>query len=179
MKIRLLAVPLLALLVTCGSGIAQEKPPALSEQTEFSTEDEAVKNPVPIPEDVLAILGADLMVRDVMKNGDLPVEKPPLSWFSASCIHLADPRENDLVVMGQGQLRGANVITFWVFRSAANGHVLVLTAPAHDLIVKTMRWKGLREIEMLAATAAQVHTVLFRFDGREYKVFREKWEPIR
>jgi hypothetical protein len=178
MKVRSSAFVLLVLFVTCGAGVTQEKRNALPEQTEFSAEDESVKRPVPIPGDVLAILSQDELVRSVMENVESPPEKAPASWFSASYVHLANSGHNDLVVMGQGELRGANVITFWVFRSTGQGHVLVLTAPAHDLIVKKTQWKGLREIQMLAATAVQIHTVLFRFDGREYKVSREKWEPI-
>ncbi len=152
---------------------------ASHEQTEFSAEDEGVKKPVTLPKDVMTLLRQDDRVRNVLENEDPPAEKLPPSWFSASIVHLAGPAEEDFVIMGEGEMRGANVIMFWIFRNTAHGHELVLTAPAHDLIVKKSRSNGYRDIEMLAATAVQFHTVILKFDGHQYRVHRDKWEPIR
>jgi len=149
------------------------------EQTRFSAEDERVEKPVEVPADVLDLLKQDQMVRNVLEDQSRPAHDLPVSWFSASAIHLGPTEETDLVVVGEPPLSGANTVTFWVFRSTAQGYALVLTAPAHDLIVKGTRSFGVRDIEMLATTAMQVHTVLFRFDGQQYKIYREKWEPIR
>jgi len=148
------------------------------EQTEFSAEDEAVKVPIALPQGVMDILRSDEMIGMVMRNQDPQIEKFPPSWFSASVIHLGTSGETDFVVVAEGPLIGANVTTFWVIRSTPSGYEVVLNAPAHDLSVKPGRAVGLRDIEMLAATAVQVHTVMYRFDGKSYKVFRDTWEPI-
>jgi hypothetical protein len=179
MKIGLRAAALFICLTICCVGLAQTERAHTSEQTAFSAEDEAVRNPVAIPEDIWAILQQDEMVRTFIENAEGTSARLPRSWFSASKVRLAGAQEKDFVIMGEGQLRGANVITFWVFRSTPRGHELVLTAPAHDLLVRKSSHNGLRDIEMLANTASSVHTVDFRFDGKKYAIFREKWEGIK
>jgi hypothetical protein len=165
-------------LSVCGRGPAQAKRPIDPEQRQFSAEDEGVKKPVAIPDDVLAILGKDEFVRDALEDEMPPTGKPPRSWFSASAVHLSSPDKIDFVVVGEGKLLGANVTTFWIFRATPHGHELVLTAPAHDLIVMNTRWRGYREIEMSAETAVKFSSVLFRWNGRKYVAFREKSEPM-
>jgi hypothetical protein len=179
MKIGWGAIILLTALAYRGPATAQAKHTYSSEQVHFSAEDEGVQKPVPIPEDVLAILNQDELVRNVLKNEGIPADKLPLSWFSASFIHLSSLGEPDLVVLGEGDLRGANVVTFWVFCSTPHGHELVLMAHEHDLEVKKARWKGHREIEISGETAIQFSSVLLRWDGDKYAAYREKSEPIK
>jgi hypothetical protein len=104
-QVLILAVALMMLAGAMSQGKGHPQP----EQTEFSAEDAVVNKPVVIPDDVLAILCQDGFVSGTL---DSPSDKIPPSWFSASVIHLGDPREEDLVVEAQGELRGANVIMF-------------------------------------------------------------------
>jgi hypothetical protein len=90
-------------------------------------------------------------------------------------VHLAGAREEDILVMGEGTLRGANMITFWVFRPTVRGYELILNGPAHDLTVGKTRWKGFREIVLRSATANKVHEATLRFNGRRYVLSSEKW----
>ena len=138
-----------------------------------------MNKPVAIPDDVLAILSEDRTISNVMKNADDAPKELPLSWFSASVIHLGGPGEQDLIVEAQGELRGANVIGFWVFQPTTTGYRPVLAAPAHDLIVRKTVSNGHRDIQLLAATATAIHTVQFRFDGKRYVIYSEKWEDIK
>ncbi|HEY6969800.1 MAG TPA: hypothetical protein VJA94_11390, partial [Candidatus Angelobacter sp.] len=135
---------IIVVLIIGTAGIAQRKGPDASEQTEFSAEDSAVKNPVPVPADVLNILRKDDLVRNILEDQKIPAEQMPASWFSASAIHLSSPKREDLVVVAEGPLAGGNVVTFWVFCATPRGYELVLMAPAHDLEVKNTRWKGHR-----------------------------------
>src|SRR6185437_5775044 len=121
-----------------------------SEQTKFSAEDSGLRNPIPIPKDVLALLIRDKGVQDELEYDHLSVEKLPTSWFSASTIHLSASDKPSIIVQAEGPLLGANVTTFWVFNTTARGHELVLTASAHHLIVKNKRWKGYRVIELVS-----------------------------
>jgi hypothetical protein len=177
MKIRSSVVFLLVVLPVCGQGLAQDKPHIGHEQLQFSVEDEGVKKPVDIPDDVLAILIKDELVHNVLQYTELPVGKIPQDWFSAAAIHLSTPDKADLLVVGEGPLRGANVTTFWLFNTTPNGHELVLRAIAHELNVKKTVWKEYREIELLNAAAYQASSVLLRWDGKQYAAYLEKIEP--
>jgi len=169
---------LLTFLVLCSTLTLEGKGPGSSEQRHFSAEEPDVKNPIAIPRSVLAILRQDEMVLNALQYQDIPGEKIPPSWFLASAIHLK-PGEADLIVVGKEPLAGANVVTFWVFCSTDHGYKLVLTAPAHDLIVKNTRWKGHRDIELSSESAVQFSSVLCRFDGERYTPYKTKSEPIR
>jgi len=161
-----------------GELIPESKSSRPSEQRHFSAEVAGVDNPVAIPPSVLAILRQDKMVLNTLEYEDIFSEKIPLSWFSASAIHLK-PGEADLIVMGKESLAGANVVTFWVFCSTDHGYKLVLTAPAHDLIVMNTRWKGHRDIELASESAVQFSSVLCRFDGEQYVPYKTESEPLR
>jgi hypothetical protein len=139
-----------------------------SAQTHFSAEDSSVRQPVAIPNSVLTVLREDEAVRIALANDGISAGNLPRSWLSASATHLSNSKELDLVVMGEGALRGTNITTFWVFCATAGGYNLVLTAPAHDLIVKNARSNGHRDIELISMTAVQVSRVLLRFNGERY-----------
>lgn len=147
-----------------------------SEQTHFSAEDEAVKKPALIPEDVLAALKKDHDVAEVIENDT--EEKFSSSWFSASAIHLSVHRADDLVVVAEPPLAGANITTFWIFRAIPSGHSLVLKVGAHDLEVKPSRTNGYRDIEASAETAVVFTSALYKFDGKTYKAQQEKSNVI-
>jgi hypothetical protein len=166
MGIKIVSILLVVFSFWTKAGASEEPHP--SAQTHFSAEDSSVKRPVPIPNSVLTVLREDEAVRIALANEGIGAGNIPLSWFSASAIHLSDSKHLDLIVMGEGVLRGSNVTTFWVFCAAPSGYKLVLTAPAHDLIVKNARWKGRRNIELTSMTAVQASTVLLRFNGERY-----------
>jgi hypothetical protein len=152
--------------------VAQQRKSPASEQLLFTAEDEHVKKPIPIPDDILAILRDDDLVRSSLENEG--VSTIPTSWFSASAIGLRDHGVKDLVLVGEGPLHGTNVTTFWVFRSKSDSHELVLTAPAHTMAFKKTRSKGYRNIELTSATARQISTVIYQFDGKQYRKVQSK-----
>jgi hypothetical protein len=161
------AISLLVFLMICSFVTAEGKRLPL-EQTDFSAEDDSVHRPVQILADIMAVLGKQEMVRHVLDYENLPVEKLPTSWFSASAIHLSGPKELDLVVVGKPPLAGANTVPFWVFLATSHGYQLVLMQSAHDLTVKNTRWKGYREIEASAESAVEFYSAMFGFDGNQY-----------
>lgn len=144
------------------------------EQLLFSAEDETFDHPLPIPRGVLEILRKDTQVLQyleaVKKSPDELTGRP----FLASQVHLDGPDELDLIVMGIDRLRGANVATFWVFRSLNNQFELVLKITAHGLRVETSRWKGLRNIEAGTVTGSKVYIDVHKFDGTRYKLYHSK-----
>jgi hypothetical protein len=150
-----------------------------TEQIHFSAEDLSVKHPVEIPQDVMRILQQDDMVRNFAEDQKVALDKLPAGWFSASRIELGRAGPRDLVVAAEGPLAGGNVEVFWVFVHQSHGFGLALMVPAHDLVVKSTRSHGYRDIDALAATAVIVTTVRFRFDGRSYLPYRSTSEHIR
>lgn len=168
-----------AAVLTLGVSVAGQTVRTSLEQTHFSAEDAGVKHPVPLPSQVVEILRRDELVRDVLENRNMTPDNLPASWFSASEITLGSLGEKDLIVAAEGPLVGGNVDTYWVFIRKDKGYVLVLTIPTHDLIVKSSRFGGYRNLEVLAATASTVTTVYLRFDGRQYREYSAKTEDIK
>jgi hypothetical protein len=149
-----------------------------SSQIHFSAEDAAVKQPVPLPADVLKLLAADEVVRDTIKAEGLGTKKPPSSWFSTSVVNLSPDNGRHLLVMAIGPLRGANVTHFWIFQTTSRGYRLVLNAPAHDVIVKNTTSFGLRDIELVSMSAVTLSRAVCRFNGKHYVVPDRKLVPI-
>jgi hypothetical protein len=174
----LLTLVLGSLMVFGGaSAIAQSR--VGHEQRHFSAEDETVKNPVAIPLAVRALLAKEEMVRDAARFDHIAPEDFPASWFLTSAVSLGNEGEKDLVLVGRGPMSGANITQFWVFHATDEGYDLVLQAGAHDLFVNDRMQHGFREIELQSATGIRFYTVVFRFDGKRYKVIRNTSESTR
>jgi hypothetical protein len=139
------------------------------EQHLFSAMDDSVNHPVPLPPSVLAALSHDPDIGVKLKAESLIPDKLPASWFVVSEIHLGGPSERDLVVVGVGPVRGANVTTFWLFRPGNADYELLLKAPALGLEIKNSRTNGYRNIELVSATAVEVSKLECTFRGGAYQ----------
>jgi hypothetical protein len=148
------------------------------EQAHFSAEDESDAPHCPSGRSTAPDQRGPF-VAEALKSQAPATTQVPAGWLMASGVHLAGPDENDIVVVAAGLLSGANVTTFWVLRPADRSYELLLTAPAHDLVIKRTRSKGYKEIELLSATAVEVSTVSLRFDGKRYQVHARSSNPIR
>jgi hypothetical protein len=148
-------------------------------QTHFSAEDEHVNHPVAIPAEVLALLAKDELVHDVLEDQKIAPADLPASWFSAAEIQLGGKGERDYIIASQGPLLGANIDPFWVIIHGPQGFKLALSTSTHDLIAKRTRSHGYWDLELDAMTASTITTARFRFDGSEYKEFREKTTDIK
>lgn len=180
MKKSLVIIGIVAsVLVSAGAVTVGQTAPRSVEQRHFSAEDEGVKHPTAIPDEVLAILAKDDMVRDQLEHESIAMVLPPQSWFSASQIHLHETGENDLIVVAEGPLVGANVDTFWVFIHTSQGFKLALTIPAHDLAVLSRRSHGYRNIAASAENCCTITNAYFRFNGKEYERYSSKTEDIK
>jgi len=162
-----------------GFGAQGQKSHAEREQRQFSAEDEAVKRPVTIPDEVMKILAKDERTGDELAEEGLTTEQLPQTWFSAAKVHLGGPIEEDLIVTSVGPLRGANIDPFWVFIHNSHGYRLVLTDFVHDLIVENTRSHGYRDLVTYSMTASTISTVRFRFDGSLYQEASSKLEDLK
>jgi hypothetical protein len=118
---------------------------------------------------VLAALSRDPDIGTIPKADSLTPDKLPASWFLVSEIHLGGPAERDLVVIGVGPVRGANVTTFWLFRPTNTDYERLLNAPALGLEIKRSRTNGNRNIELTSAAAGRVSTLQCKFRGGSYQ----------
>jgi hypothetical protein len=139
--------------------------------------EEEIEHPVSLPEDVLQILRQDKDNQRSLEDNQTPNEMPA-SWFVASQISLNNDSQPDLIVMGVGPLRGANITPFWVFNNSLKGYKLVLMTATHSLTILDARTKGHRQIKTAAMTAVDVHINVYKFNGREYQVQHSLREPI-
>jgi hypothetical protein len=174
------AAQLLAVIVLLASSrFLDARQTHATEQLEFSAEDPAVKNPVAIPDQVLAVLRQDRTVASVLENQKIQPRDLPSSWFSASAIHLSKSGREDLVVVGEPPVSGGSGALFWVFLRTEGGYRLALAAAGHDLLVRKSYSNGYRNIELVAMTAEQVSRTLCRFDGQRYRRVKMRSNPIR
>jgi|GEM_PF-2881221 hypothetical protein len=82
-------------------------------------------------------------------------------------------------VVANYPVAGANTTFFWIFRTTGKGHNLILTAMAHNLNVKSTRWNGFKEIEVLSVTLGQANVGLYRFNGTGYTLYKATSERIQ
>ncbi len=143
------------------------------EQVHFSAGDETVERAIQVPDEIMAILRNDGGIRQFLESEHLSAAHLPVSWFAASEVHLAGPKEKDIVVVGIGKLKRAGLTTFWVFRPMHLGYEVLLSAIEHDLTVTDERWKGYRIIKTSAVTPTSIRSAAYRFEGGQYKMFKD------
>jgi hypothetical protein len=86
----------------------------------------------------------------------------------------------DIVVKPvEPRLFGANIIPFWVFRNTGRSYRLALHTYALGLEILPKRTKGFRDIRASSATAVDVLTTTYKFDGKAYELKATSREPIK
>lgn len=146
------------------------------EQVVFNAED-AIQHPVGVPAEVLQLLRRDERNRTCLEDNQSADDIPP-TWFTASEIDLNNDKEKDLIVKANNPcLFGANIDPFWVFRKSTDGYELVLRVHTLSLEVLDISTRGYRDIRTQAATAKEVLTTMYKFDGNKYKAMRSWREP--
>jgi len=147
-------------------------------QTSFGAEQE-MQQPVSIPQDVLEILRHD---EGIQRNARVGESQSDISasWFVASEINLNDDQVPELIVQSANpRLFGANLVPFWIFRKTLKGNELTLRVDALKLeLLKTKR-KGYRNIRTTKATANEVISSYYEFDGNKYEKRHSSREPIK
>ncbi len=168
-------------IITSSAPIEAQRPEktSLKEQSLFGADDQTVDRPVKVPDGALEILRKDEQVLRYLDAEQKSAHELTAEAFLASEVHLDGPDETDLVVMGEDRLRGANVVTFWVFRKVPEGYRLVLKSTATGLRVEHARWKGLRNISTGSPIAGSSVEVFYRFDGKKYQHYRGRSESIK
>jgi len=98
----------------------------------------------------------------------LSLAQLPGAWFTAGAVNLGEPDEKLLVVMGTGELRGANISPFWILRWPGQSCDLLLATAAHHLGFLDTKTHGLPDVQVGFASTGNTSEHQYKFDGRAY-----------
>lgn len=156
-----------------GTASSQDKASmtSASEQLQFSASGRVQKT-VTIPNDVLLDLKQDKLVKATLSQGH---PAGVASLLLASVIHLNSSDEEDLVVIGQGELVSYGNTVFWIYRPSSKGYEMIFTTYGGELTVKNSRTKEYRDLTMVTPDGPRFHRAQYHFDGRQYLVASETY----
>jgi hypothetical protein len=140
---------------------------ALREQTTFSG-DEPLQRPVALPTPVLKML-LDTEKGKQALEAENPDESAPSKWFHATEVHLAQPGQIDLVIVGSYPMSGADNTWFWVVRNASKAPRIVLFTGGNGLRLLNGRTNGYRDVRTSWASPREVVITEYKFIGGKYK----------
>lgn len=159
------------------AGAQQQSPPKVPERLIFSAEEERFENSVPLSLEAKRALATDESIVAALREEGFSAETIPANWFTAAVVHLADPKRDDLVVMGNEIGRGAYTSMFLILSASEPGYRIVFRTDAHDLEILPGRSKGLCNLLTAVVTLRYNSTDEYRFDGKRYKVARRTLQP--
>jgi FG-GAP repeat len=147
------------------------------EQDKFNAE-MPINNPVTIPEDVLNVLRDDRRNQSCLAPQQTN-KQIPATWFVGSAVDLNGDGQPDLLVTAANTcLFGANVNPFWVFMKTPQGNRLVLKLSSLQVEFLHEKTNGSRDIRSDSATAREVLTTIYRFNGTQYQASRSWRQKI-
>ena len=141
----------------------QANPPAV-----FSSEEDSVPGAVALPECARTWLARDAQVSLRLDRLHLSLAQLPDAWFVAGAVNLGKPNKKLLVVMGTGELRGANTSPFWILRWPGRSCDLLLATAAHHLEFLDTETRGLPDVQIGFASTGNTSEHQYKFDGRAY-----------
>ena len=148
-------------------------------QTRFGLE-EPIRHSFPITSPVVRVLRADSHVRECVARE--PQVKHIAPWFKASAIDLNADGRLDLVVQLSDSaplcLMGANIGPFWVLQRLGHGYRKILRTHMLGISILRMKSQGFRDIEASQATAVDILTTIYRFNGTTYQPHGSKRRPL-
>lgn len=154
---------------------AQSKPK--SEQNSFQ-EDEDIKHPAELPKVVLDILAKSDRVKDCLKYY-ASLKGSDASWFEAAVVTLGRNGSHGFVVKGkQSCLWAADASWYWIFRQTDAGYDMVLSSPGNAVSLLDSYTAGYRDVMVFRASAAELSTAKYKFNGTVYEIAKNRSEPV-
>ncbi len=162
------------LVLTAFAGIAliahgQEAHPA-AEQKLFSPGDSPIQHPVTLQPDVLRVLLATQTAKQTLSVLDDSQKTNPSQLFQAGEVHLSNPNQVDLVVIGVAPMKGADANWFWIVRSARKDPQVVLFGGGDSLEVLDNKTHGAKDIRIAWSSSFETEATTYQFDGAIYQV---------
>jgi hypothetical protein len=134
----------------------------------FSSEEDSLPGAVALPECARMWLARDAHVSRQLDRLQLSLAQLPGAWFTAGAVNWGEPNEKLLVVMGTGELRGANINPFWILRWLGQSCDLLLATAAHHLEFLSTKTHGLPDVQIGFASSGNTSEHQYKFDGSAY-----------
>ena len=172
-----LAISTLALLTASLTYVRAQSKSKSEQQTSFQ-EDEEIQHPVELPKAVLDILAKSDRVKSCLKYAK-SLKESNASWFEAAVVTLGQNMSNGFVVKAkQSCLWAADASWFWIFRQTDTGYDMVLSAAGNALSLLNSYTAGCRDVTVFRASAAQLSTAKYKFNGNVYEIVKNTSEPV-
>jgi hypothetical protein len=143
----------------------------------FSSEEDSFPVAVALPECARTWLARDAHVSRRLDRLHLSLAQLPGTWFTAGAVNLGEPNEKLLVVMGTGELRGANTSPFWILRWPGQSCDLLLVTTAHHLEFLDTKTNELPDVQIGFASTGNTSERQYKFDGRAYMEADDACQP--
>jgi len=165
--------------VAVGISVAQDKKAhATHEQTRF-VEGDPLQQAVGLSANVLKVLLETEEGKQGLAFANDSQQKNAARLFQAREIHLSGPDEVDLIVVGIPPMTGADNGWFWLVRSANKNPQVVLFSGGNTLELMGSKTLGYRDIRSVFSTASETRKAIYHFDGKQYKLWNDKWTKNR
>lgn len=146
-------------------------PPA--DQSSFSV-DGPLQNPEPLSPEVLKVLLATDAAKQGLGFASKSQRADPAQLFRAAEVHLSQPDQADLVVIGVCPMCGDDNAWFWIVSSATKNPRVILVAGGNILQVLNSSSKGYRDIQSVWSSPSETDTTLYHFNGVQYELRKRK-----
>jgi|SRR5579859_255676 len=168
---------LIVAFVCAGAAGAQgKKPNPIYEQTIFSGE-ESFQHPVSLSPAVLKVLLKTKAAKEGLAFASDSERSNPAQLFRAAAVHLSRTDDIDFVVRGIDWMSGADNDWFWIVRSAHTQPRVVLFVGGNSIELMRTRTNGYCNIRSDWSSPQETRDAVYHFDGRKYKLWKEKWTP--
>jgi hypothetical protein len=95
--------------------------------------------------------------------------------FRGLTVHLRNEQQKDMIVRGDFPMTGGDNTWFWIVTSAENSP-FALWVQGNGVTILSSRHNGYADIRTDWAAGSRRAIRIFRYDGHQYKLFREKYE---
>jgi len=144
-----------------------------AEQTSFS-EDGPLKSPATLSPDVLKLLLATDAAKEGFAYANAAQHANPAQLFRAADVHLTQPGQTDLIIIGVCPMCGGDTAWFWIVSDADHNPKVVLAAGGKTLEVLNSSSKGYHDIQSLWSSPAETVALVYHFNGVQYELHKRK-----
>jgi hypothetical protein len=144
-----------------------------NEQSSFS-EDGPLQSPATLSPEVLRLLLATDAAKEGLPYANASQRANPAQLFRAAEVHLSQPGQTDLVIIGVCPMCGADTGWFWIVSSVGEHPKVVLAAGGKTLEVLNSSSKAYHDIQSLWSSASETVALLYRFNGVQYELHKRK-----
>jgi hypothetical protein len=145
----------------------------------FSEETPSFSHHVQIPPPALALVVRSRAARSVVGDLTAAERRNIAQYFVAETIQLTKSKERALLIRGLGKMSGADNDWYWIVASYKRHPRIILFAGCLSLEIRSKTSNGYDDIRAQWNSASFERTQLFRFDGKVYRLARNRSGIVR